>query len=25
VYGYGFTKSGYFIGTTVFFKEPVFD
>lgn len=25
VYGYGFTKSGYFIDTAVFFKEPVFD
>ena len=25
VYGYGFAKSGYFIDTAVFFKEPVFD
>ena len=25
VYGYGFSKSGYFIDTQVFFKAPMFD
>jgi hypothetical protein len=25
IYGYGFAKSGYFIDTSKFFKEPIFD